>query len=970
MRWLEQRRLFLSLPLSSLCVCSLNPAIRWIEIEMVPSFFDGASCGATFRTCPQGSSQVAFPCFHVLPRCLVGIVGSFCLLYGTRECTSTAFLPFSWFGHVDCGSIQEQFCLSEIDYSKCAVLFGVLCVFLTWTCGFLSLFWSGRSRCESIPAQSCSRVNACKRCWVQWSHSAWRCKKVPAFSPRFHYLPFGLVCTVSSFCLKCGCCENTSTAVLFGVLCVMLTWTFGFLSLSWFGRSKCESIPAYSCLCVNSCKRFWVNWSCSVWRCLIFFVLAPRFYFLPIGLVCIVSSFFLLLGYCECTSTAFLSFSWCGHAEFGSIQEQFCSSEISFTKCFVLFGVPGVAFTWAFGSLSLFFRGRLRCESIPENVYSSLNFYIRTWGKQSRSGWLCPSLVGLIPYLHFLPFGFVGVTSSQDHVSLDGKVLECRASQTRTVFARPALIIGRRRYRRPSGCTLAWYCRRRASRAELLERQCGFLLSCYVLIMVFDLDQFPGVSSSEVSGKRSSAEYCNSLRKSSSCTCDEDTCDEESSSNAGAAHGFVSSELGSFSRLDRYTCGSGAKDIDSDLVCAELYDLEFARRLCDKDAEDGGFRAAANCDDEACQHTCYSDSQGDDERSDFGHASSDAGQDDPEDSNINSHFRVCADGDDDGEDMCVVSESSSLEGVGGFDTRDGVQEGGRPSVFLEEKIYGLADVKESEYQQCQMQVCSGGSADAGVRGPQGGLADIDSTEPKDEMLCVERGLRVDPTHDYDADDFQLDFGCTQEARFCGIRGRSSLLPEDGVFILRTQRLGLGVRSALRAASQSSRNSSAMYSVMDECRFVPDEVLAWLICHVPDGDLLHRLLFQPWVPDWHGWQEYLSKRGSSGCSFREDVWVDDLLQQFLATTMVDVVLDCPSDAEMKKLLLKESIWDIREGDSFSRNSLTDSILQGLVFHNLIDTVDSANGEIQWRRELCQGAREYLCAHEDEWFRPKQ
>ena len=87
---------------------------------------------------------------------------------------------------------------------------------------------------------------------------------------------------------------------------------------------------------------------------------------------------------------------------------------------------------------------------------------------------------------------------------------------------------------------------------------------------------------------------------------------------------------------------------------------------------------------------------------------------------------------------------------------------------------------------------------------------------------------MDPTEDYDADDFQLVMGEVENVGRYGIRGHSSLLPSDGNDILKAQRLGCGLRDASRDIIAPLRNSSSMYTLMDECRIVPDVVLAWLI----------------------------------------------------------------------------------------------------------------------------------------------
>ena len=96
-----------------------------------------------------------------------------------------------------------------------------------------------------------------------------------------------------------------------------------------------------------------------------------------------------------------------------------------------------------------------------------------------------------------------------------------------------------------------------------------------------------------------------------------------------------------------------------------------------------------------------------------------------------------------------------------------------------------------------------------------------------------------------------------------------------------------------------RNSSSMYTLMDECRIVPDVVLAWLICFFPDGNLLHRLLSQTWVSTWQGWQEFNDRKMADGGDLCEESWVDDLLQKFLKISMEHVVINCLTDEKKSR-----------------------------------------------------------------------
>ena len=90
-----------------------------------------------------------------------------------------------------------------------------------------------------------------------------------------------------------------------------------------------------------------------------------------------------------------------------------------------------------------------------------------------------------------------------------------------------------------------------------------------------------------------------------------------------------------------------------------------------------------------------------------------------------------------------------------------------------------------EYQQMQMQedVEHMDEEDDGL--PQGDMDGEDDGLPKDEILCLlSPGLYVDPTEDYDADDFQDTVPVFENNRKYGVRARSTLLPADACDMLK------------------------------------------------------------------------------------------------------------------------------------------------------------------------------------------
>ena len=61
--------------------------------------------------------------------------------------------------------------------------------------------------------------------------------------------------------------------------------------------------------------------------------------------------------------------------------------------------------------------------------------------------------------------------------------LDCEA------FARKALVVRRRRYKRPSWCTLRFYVKSKLLKQKVVEKQWQFLLSRYIVVMVCGLEQ-------------------------------------------------------------------------------------------------------------------------------------------------------------------------------------------------------------------------------------------------------------------------------------------------------------------------------------------------------------------------------------------------------------------------------------------------------------------------------------------------
>ena len=166
---------------------------------------------------------------------------------------------------------------------------------------------------------------------------------------------------------------------------------------------------------------------------------------------------------------------------------------------------------------------------------------------------------------------------------------------------------------------------------------------------------------------------------------------------------------------------------------------------------------------------------------------------------------------------------------------------------IEDKVYTSVDVLETHYQQCQMEVYNAKEKE------------IEHLEPKTNVSCTAKGLILDPTEDYDADDFEVIIKDKDNVGKYGIRGHSCLLPSDGKHILKAQRLGNGLADSNHGITDTLHNSSTMYTLLGECSFVPDVALAWFVTFFPDGKLLQRVLSQTWVSTWQGWEEFNNRK---------------------------------------------------------------------------------------------------------------
>ena len=192
------------------------------------------------------------------------------------------------------------------------------------------------------------------------------------------------------------------------------------------------------------------------------------------------------------------------------------------------------------------------------------------------------------------------------------------------------------------------------------------------------------------------------------------------------------------------------------------------------------------------------------------------------------------------------------------------------------------------------------------------------------------------------------------------------MPLDACDMLKLQRSGFVVQAEHVPQASQSR---ALTDVFD---FVPDLVMALLISLLPDDAQLHRMLSQSWVRTWEVWKEWdTSQRHEGSVELPDDAFAEEIVKRFVSISMDQAVVNYPSDAERKSELFNSPPHlEVQSGDGHLMNCLTDSLLQGLVYHKVINKPDSEGGELQWRRKLCANVRAYLRSHDDVRLRLRQ
>ena len=204
---------------------------------------------------------------------------------------------------------------------------------------------------------------------------------------------------------------------------------------------------------------------------------------------------------------------------------------------------------------------------------------------------------------------------------------------------------------------------------------------------------------------------------------------------------------------------------------------------------------------------------------------------------------------------CAVEQLMDL----GFDMAD-------VSIYEEETRQICNDVYEYQQMQPSHDVSSmdttmeSTQVDTSLFEEQ--IVDGDDGLQKDDMSVLSKGLCVDPTEDYDMDDFEEVYPVLEKSGNYGIRGKSTLLPTDACDLLRAQRLGGGfLKTACILGLDDTSRTSAKCCLSDEFKFVPNLIMALLISMFPDETTLKRMLSQSWVRNWEGWREWNKKTGN-------------------------------------------------------------------------------------------------------------
>lgn len=88
-------------------------------------------------------------------------------------------------------------------------------------------------------------------------------------------------------------------------------------------------------------------------------------------------------------------------------------------------------------------------------------------------------------------------------------------------------------------------------------------------------------------------------------------------------------------------------------------------------------------------------------------------------------------------------------------------------------------------------------------------------------------------------------------------------------------------------------------------------------------------------------------------------------------MDQAVVTYPTDAERtSELLTCPPHLEVRVGDGYLMNCLTDSLLQCLLDYDVLARSGGEGSDLQWRRSVCAHVRSYLRSHDDVRLRPRE
>ena len=90
----------------------------------------------------------------------------------------------------------------------------------------------------------------------------------------------------------------------------------------------------------------------------------------------------------------------------------------------------------------------------------------------------------------------------------------------------------------------------------------------------------------------------------------------------------------------------------------------------------------------------------------------------------------------------------------------------------------------------------------------------------------------------------------------------------------------------------------------------------------------------------------------------DVAAEEIVKIFVSISMDQAVVTYPTDAERKsELLTCLPYLEVRGGDGYLMNCLTDSLLQCLLDYDVLARSGGEGSHLQWRRSVCAHVRSY-------------